>query len=285
MKEEAKRAADYYVGHHQELVEFLERRRLPEPFTFTPWNPSEPERLTWSHLSDLEVFTSPPPSDSRIVSPDPSDYPFGGFDDDPKPLTFTTWDPRDPEQWDFEHGPRFDEWIGRTGKYEILFSNDDDDFTQIWYRAVPALAWANADTCASWLHHYLERIRLVVVDELGVRRPRRGDPLEEAVCLELAELIEPIAALAEEEDRTIHEIGESWDSFSGLEQKLVVWWQDGADYRWKFAKFLEARDLGDGRLAVAFGPGASFREDYDTLLQTFQRKGDVEGIPSDSWRQ
>lgn len=276
MREEAKRMADYCVSHYQELTEFLGRRRLPEPFTFTPWNPSEPERCAWSHLGDLEVFTSPPPSDSRILPWDLDYDPFGVYDENgPKAPTFTTWDPSDPEQWDFEHGPRFDEWIGRTGKYKIGYDSSEDRSIQLWYRAVPALAWADGDTCASWLSRYLGWIRLVVVDQVGVRRPCPGDPSEEATCLELVELIEPRAAPVEEEYRTLQEIADNWDNFSGPEQKLAKWWEDGADYWEQFDRFLEVRDLGDGRLVVAFGSKASFSEDYDTLQQILQPEDDL----------
>ena len=274
MRTKAEQVVDYYVSHGSRFIEFLKISRLPEPFTFTPWNPSEPERFTWSRLSDLEVFTLPPPSDSRIVPWGPDEDPFGVYDD-PKPLTFTTWDPSDPEQWDFEHGPRFDEWIGRTGKYKIGYDFREDRSIQLWRRAVPALAWADGETCASWLSTYLEWIRLVVVDQVGVRRPCPGDLFEEAICLELAELIEPRAAPVEEESRTLRAIADNWDNFSGPEQKLAGWWQDGADYCEEFARFLEVRDLGDGRLVVAFGFEASFSEDYDTLRQTLQPKEDL----------
>jgi hypothetical protein len=36
---------------------------------------------------------------------------------DPEPPTLTLWNPLDPEQWDLDRGPGFDEWFDRTGRY------------------------------------------------------------------------------------------------------------------------------------------------------------------------
>ena len=88
--------------------------------------------------------------------------------------------------------------MSRTGTYLNFCLGNHGSSIHLWLRAVPALAWADDDTYDSWVNAYLEDIRLVVVDQSGVRRPYPGDPLEEAICRTLAELIGPRATPVEE---------------------------------------------------------------------------------------
>jgi hypothetical protein len=119
----------------------------------------------------------------------------------------------------------------------------------LWLRGTPSLAWveANADN-SEWLGPYLEQIRLVVVEESGIRGPFSGDLLEEAACKELAKLVEPKAAAIEDAYRRI----EDEDCSGGAPEDPVR----AAIKRRTIEEFegsLERRDLGDGRLIVALG--------------------------------
>lgn|GEM_PF-6649387 len=181
-------------------------------------------------------------------------------------LSDVPWDPSDPAQWDFAHGPRFDEWTGRTGEYCINGCCCASSSIQLWRRAVPALAWVDSDTRSSWLKLCFECIRLVVVDQLGIRRPYPGDPLEEAACESLVGLSGAKATLLEEHHRWLLEetqrVKEASDNFRNLprlDEKLLAWdSQAYFDHICEFEEFLEVQDLGDGRLVAAFGSGASF---------------------------
>jgi hypothetical protein len=257
MKETSRRILDYYYSVSPRINELLEVKRLPEPLTFSPWHPGDPERsweqsdpkpLPMAHLCDV---------DNAMYS-DPSD-------------PFIPWDPSDSEQWDFEHGPRFDDWTARTGQYSIGGAPSKKSTRRDWSRAVPALAWADDKTCASLLFTYLERVRLVVVDQIGVRRPFPGDQIEEAICLKLVELIEPQATSIEEDGRHIDELYDDYDNFTPIEHKLMGWdYQGYFNHALGFDDFLEVRAIGDGRFLVAFGPRASFPGDYHTLRRALE---------------
>lgn len=176
-----------------------------------------------------------------------------------------TWDPYDPEQWDFEHGPSFDDWLSRTGTYDPgWYIGNHGSSIHVWLRAVPAIAWVNDDTADSWLNDYLYDIRLIVVDRLGARRPCPGDRREERTCETLVEFVMPKAAPVEEALGLLVELENDLDG--DLEGPEVA----SASARWlqlheEVERFLEMRDLGDGRCVVAFGQGASFAQDYNTL--------------------
>jgi hypothetical protein len=201
--------------------------------------------------------TALPTADERFTSSDSSDLP---------------WDPNDPEQWDFAHGPRFGDWIGRTGEY-LLGASGMQSSSRPWSRAVPALAWAEGDAADSRAHGWLESIRLVVVDRLGVRRPCPGDPLEEAVCRELTELFRGRIAQVEAYGQYVQELEDELKDDPGPPSKEYLWaFQASYEQYMELDEFLQVRDLGDARLVVAFGPWASFAEDYDTLQQTVKPK-------------
>jgi hypothetical protein len=189
-------------------------------------------------------------------------------------IPWFTWDPYDPEQWDFEHGPSFDDWLSRTGTYDPgWYIGNNGSSIHVWLRAVPAIAWIddhtvdswnNDDTADSWLNDYLYGIRLIVVDRWGARRPCPGDPREERTCETLVEFVMPKAAPVEEALGLLVDLENDvgWD----VKTPEVVM----AEARWlqlheEVERFLEMRDLGDGRCVVAFGQGASFSQDYNTL--------------------
>jgi hypothetical protein len=114
---------------------------------------------------------------------------------------------------------------------------------------VPSLAWVEATSDNNdWLGPYLEQIRLVVVDQLGVRGPYSGDPLEEAACVELSRLVEPRAVEIEQAYREL----EGDDPFSGIPEDPARAARKKRAVE-EFETFLERRDLGDGRLLVALG--------------------------------
>jgi hypothetical protein len=135
------------------------------------------------------------------------------------------------------------------------------------------LAWVDGAAHESCAGAYLEVIRVIVVDRHGARRPMLGDPIEEATCKELAALVPLAAGLVEEALDRLSDLEHDIERIGTPEHV-----ETEAAYlrlREEFERFLELRDLGDGRLVVAFGGQASFPEDYDTLRQTLQRKDDL----------
>ena len=124
----------------------------------------------------------------------------------------------------------------------------------LWLRGVPSMAWvqANADN-SEWLGYYLERIHLVVVDPSGMRGPCSGDPLEEAACVELSRLVEPMAVEIEQAYLVLVADG----PFSDIPEDPAR----AAQAVEEFESFLEWRDLGGGRLVVALG----YRAPADSL--------------------
>ena len=220
---------------------------------------------TSAKLGQVLQPTKPDPYPKRHRS-----YPWG--------VTAPPWAQSDPGQWDFEHGPRSDEWLERTGSYTNRGSCETPS-VRLWYRAVPALAWSGSVNRDSWMTPYLEDIRLVVVDQLGVRRPCPGDPLEETICGELVELIELIAAPIHEEAKAIKEFEDKLEQSSPSEMQLYRSAAEAhLDHIYRFYELLRMRDLGDGRIAIAFGQCTSFPEDYDAL----RREGYVRPAPQDS---
>ncbi len=171
---------------------------------------------------------------------------------DHDPRTCTLWNPGHPEQWDFEHGPRFDEWLGRTGEDLLNFHlGNHGSSIHVWLRAVPAIAWVDDDTADSWLNDYLYDIRVIVRDPLGARRPIPGDPVEEAACEELSALVAPKAAPVEEALGLLVDLENDvgWDVKT---PEVVMAEAKWIGLREEFERFLELRDLGDGRLLGAW---------------------------------
>jgi hypothetical protein len=188
-------------------------------------------------------------------------------DDGPK-----TWIPGCSGIWDFEHGPRWDDWNCRTGLYDVKFCpwKSDSPSFELWLRAVPGLGWVNKNTRESWFRGYLQQLRLIVVDDQGVRRPLLGDLREERTCKGLVRMAKPFARHIERLYRAFSACAkelarydfESQYPFDGLEEDL---WYKYAPASIAFTKSLEVRDLGDGRLVVAFGSQASIPEKWDAL--------------------
>jgi hypothetical protein len=125
----------------------------------------------------------------------------------------------------------------------------------LWLSGVPSLEWveATADNC-TWLGPYLQKIRLVVVDESGVRVPCPSDPLEEAACVELSKLIEPsVAELNKARWVVDYLLKANWASWaewavSQVREKRAIE---------NFQSFLEVQAISNTRFVVALGCEAS----------------------------
>ena len=100
--------------------------------------------------------------------------------------------------YEFEHGPRPDEWLSRAGEGLDCCIGDPGTSIRLWKCAVPLAAFVDDDVYDSSAGDYLTDIRVIVVDQLGVRRPLPGDPLEEACCEDLSALVAPRAEPVEE---------------------------------------------------------------------------------------
>jgi hypothetical protein len=182
------------------------------------------------------------------------------------------WHPRLLREWDFEHGPRWQDWNSRTGLYDFNFCpwKSDSPSFEVWLRAVPGLGWVNKKTKESWFRSYLKELRLIVVDSQGMRRPLVDDPREEHTCKGLVRMAKPFARHVERRYRDYSACAselkdynyESRLSFEDLPDDL---WYKYAESAIAFTKSLEVRDLGDERLVVAFGSRASIPEEFEAL--------------------
>ncbi len=125
-----------------------------------------------------------------------------------------------------------------------------------WQRGLPALAFTAADSenlfCLEW---YLAAIRLVVVDEEGLRRPNWTNSEEWAACRELA--AQALVAAAAVSDTVGVWIHLEDDPDVDHDQKAIAAAKALADdAEDAFALFVRVVDLRDGRRVIAFGPDA-----------------------------
>lgn len=174
--------------------------------------------------------------------------------------------------WDFEHGPRWQDWLARTGPYDPNFCPWKSDSTsfEVWLRAVPGLVWVNRKTRKSWFGAYLWELRLIVVDGKGLRRPLLDDVLEERTCQGLVRIAKPFGKHVARRHREFRarqrEVSNCTSDIQTLFDEITEdLWYEYAACATAFAKSLEVRDLGGGRLVVAFGSRASLPEGFGAL--------------------
>jgi hypothetical protein len=171
-------------------AEIEEAFRVLEPTEVGPW--VELHRRKWRAVEEFEGFLERRDlGDGRLLVALGCRAPDDFLEDGPTPDSIEL------------HGPRYsfdlDEWRHELGE-------GSECPNPLWLCGVPSLVWveATADNWR-WLGPYLEKIRLVVVDESGVRIPCSSDPLQEAACVELSKLIEPYAAELERAYRALRD--------------------------------------------------------------------------------
>jgi hypothetical protein len=213
-----------------------------EPFSDIPEDPARAARKKRA-VEEFETFLERRDlSDGRLLVAlgrrAPDDFLEDGLTPCPIELRGTRYSFDLPRWW---HG------LGEAPEYP----------NPLWLRGVPALEWAEptADN-HNWLGPYLQKIRLVVVDQSEVRAPCPSDPLEEAACVELSKLIEQSVAELEQARRAINLMlkaawsGEPWGmwvEFQVREKRAIE----------NFQRFLEIRAISHTRFVVALGCRAS----------------------------
>ena len=173
-----------------------------------------------------------------------------GFEDLDEPYDLDMF-----ELWDFERGPTwFECW------YEFGTDLEEDPFRKsplaAWQRGLPALAFTDVSSDDLFcLEGYLAAIRLVVVDEEGLRRPNWTNSEELVACGELAAQALVAAELVSDSVGVWIHL-EDDPSIAEDPQAIAVAKALADDAEDAFALFVRVVDLQDGRRIMAFGPEA-----------------------------